>query len=96
MGWDIIYTTLQILVSGFGIMFGVVFIRSAWVASQAREGHAATTSGSTTETVIGNRPKISVAGRGEAFQEGMSYDRKTGKLIPQAKLSNDYIDSLIG
>lgn len=96
MTWEIINNSLIILLSGAGIAFGIIFVRSAWVASSAREGHASTISGTTTETFVGDKPRVNSAGREEAFQEGMSYDRHTSRLIPQAKLSNDYIDSLIG
>lgn len=96
MNWEIIDISLTLIVSGILIAFGIIFVRSALVASKAREHHAYTSSGTTAEVFFGDKPKVNVTGREEAFQEGMSYDRKSGKIIPQATLSSDYIDSLIG
>ena len=85
---------ILVMLSGFFLTFGIVFIRSV-MHSSAAEAHASSMTNSPSAALCGDYPTQTLPGKPEAQQCGMSYDRVNRRFILQGKLSDEYIDDLV-
>jgi len=96
MIFDIAKIIAVVAGSALCFTFSIVVFKSVLKATSTREAQGSKLSGTPSEVFLGDYPATSAPGREETFQEGMSYDKKRKKLILQGRLSNDYIDDLVG